>query len=197
VQFDADAYGKQVAEILALDGRGNRLMPLAGGQCSSNAARRLLEKASAEQLFPSSGAPGAALSGLWLYFSCLEQSHALAQQIHTLDGSYWHGIMHRQEPDAGNAAYWFRRAGRHPVFLPLYEEAAAIAKRYPDAGVSFGESWDPFMFIDLCEQARIRPGSSQERLALEIQRAEWQLLFDYCARPRPMSSPSGGTAILR
>ncbi len=42
---------------------------------------------------------------------------------------------------------------------------------------------DPFAFIDFCEQARRRPGSESEQLALRIQLAEWQILFDYCAGP--------------
>jgi hypothetical protein len=35
----------------------------------------------------------------------------------------------------------------------------------------------------MCERARQQqPGSGTERMALLTQRAEWQLLFDYCAR---------------
>jgi hypothetical protein len=83
-------------------------------------------------------------------------------------------IVHRQEPDAGNAGYWFRQVGAHPVFPALRERAAEI-------GVDFGPRSDPIAFINLCERARQEPGSDAERLALETQRAEWQLLFDYCA----------------
>jgi hypothetical protein len=180
--FDPTAYGKFVAELLALDGNGARLMPLAAGRCSSEEARRRLADSSAKALFPGARAPEAALSGLWLYFSCLEESHSLSQGIHTSDGSFWHGIMHRQEPDAGNAGYWFRRVGNHPVFPMLRAEAAGIAAQIPEAVVSFENAWDPFAFIDLCEEARRHPGSPRERLALEVQRAEWQVLFDYCAR---------------
>jgi len=182
--FDPSAYGKEVEELLALDGSGQRLMPLASGRCSSEEARRRLAKAVAKVLFPNAPAPEAALSGLWLYFSCLDESHSVSQQIHTPDGSFWHGIMHRQEPDAGNSGYWFRRVGNHPVFAHLREEAAAIALAIPEAGVSFGLAWDPFAFIELCEEARRERGSPRERLALEVQRAEWQLLFDHCARSR-------------
>src|ERR1035437_261913 len=39
--FDPYAYGDEIAAILALDGNGERLMPLAGGTCSSEEARRL------------------------------------------------------------------------------------------------------------------------------------------------------------
>jgi hypothetical protein len=182
MQFDPEIYGQPVAEILALDGDGHRLMPLAGGRCSSEEARRQLEKTTANQLFPNSVAADAAFSGLWLYFSCLVESHTLSQQISTSDGSFWHGIMHRQEPDAGNAAYWFRRVGDHPIFPQLRDQAAALAGQHAETGVSFGARWDPFAFIDLCEEARRAKGTPQERLALEIQRTEWQLLFDHCAR---------------
>ncbi len=149
-------------------------MPLASGTCSSMEARRLLQASSAAELFPGARAPEAALSGLWLYFSCLEESHALSQAIHTRDGSFWHGIMHRQEPDPGNAGYWFHKVGSHAVF-PLIAEAAR------GLGYKVGASWDPFAFIDFVEKARRRPGSADEDLALRVQRAEWQILFHYCA----------------
>ncbi len=175
MRFDPSAYGPGVHSLLALDGGGRRLMPLAHGRCSSEEAARSFRAAKAADLFPGARAPEAALSGLWLYFSCLDESHSLSQEIGTTEGSFWHGIMHRQEPDPGNAAYWFRRLGPHPIFPALGEEAKPHLKT--------GGAWDPFAFIDYCEAARQAPGSERERIALKIQRAEWQLLFDWCARP--------------
>lgn len=43
--------------------------------------------------------------------------------------------------------------------------------------------WYPFQFIEWCDQARRAPGSERESAALEIQRAEWDLLFEWCALP--------------
>jgi hypothetical protein len=173
--FDPTAYGPEVAAILALDDDGQRLIPLVQGRCSSTAARARLEAAAAKQLFAGSRAPEAALAGLFLYFSCWEDAHTIAQDISTAEGSYWHAIVHRQEPDAGNAGYWFRQVGVHPIFPALASTAAAL-------GFQSGQKWDPFAFIRECEEARQSPGSERERQALEVQRAEWQLLFDYCAK---------------
>src|SRR6266571_5240828 len=153
--FDPGAYGDEVAGILALDGHGERLMPLAMGRCSSEQARKRLGKAKASLLFPGSRAPEAALSGLYLYFSCIDEAHEIAQNIETPEGSYWHAIVHRQEPDAGNSRYWFGRAGAHPIFPALRDEAAAL-------GIDFGPRWDPMAFIDFCERARRDPGSQDE-----------------------------------
>jgi hypothetical protein len=99
----------------------------------------------------------------------------VAQDLETKEGSYWHAIVHRQEPDPGNSGYWFRQVGKHPIFPALRARAAEI-------GVEFDDLWNPVAFIDYCEAARKRPGSEEERKALEVQRAEWQLLFDWCAR---------------
>jgi hypothetical protein len=176
MHFDPAAYGPEVASILALDGSGERLMPLASGVCSSQEAAKQLTRLKAKDLFANSRAPEAALSGLWLYFSCLDESHSLSQDIHTPDGSFWHGIMHRQEPDAGNSSYWFRRVGDHPVFPGLAEAATELGYA--------ATSWNPFAFIEYCEEARRKPGSPAEQLALRIQRAEWQILFHYCASAR-------------
>jgi hypothetical protein len=114
------------------------------------------------------------MAGLYLYFSCLDEAHTIAQSVETPDGSFWHGIMHRQEPDAGNAGYWFRQVGKHAVFADLCNSAKEL-------GYPAGSAWDPFAFIDACEEARLHPGSDREMLMLKVQRAEWQLLFDYCA----------------
>ncbi|HUQ90132.1 MAG TPA: hypothetical protein VM120_00540 [Bryobacteraceae bacterium] len=172
--FDPAVYGKAVAEILALDGNGSRLMPLAGGQCSSEAAKAVLGKVRAHELFPASRAAEAALSGLWLYFSCLDESHKVSQDVLTAEGTFWHGILHRQEPDPGNAGYWFRRLGTHPVFPRIAEEAATL-------GYGRSGHWDALAFVDYCEQARRDPGSEAERSAMRVQLIEWQVLFDYCA----------------
>jgi hypothetical protein len=185
--FDCKKYGRRVAEILAFDQDGDRLIPLVSiprisGGCSSKEARALLSKQKALDLFPAVQAPEAALAGLWLYFSAAHECHQIVQDLASPEGSFWHGIVHRQEPDAGNASYWFRRVGSHPVFRELHCEAQDIAARYPKAGFKPAAKWDPFAFIEVCEQARLQPGSEAEAAALEIQRAEWQLLFDYCAR---------------
>lgn len=159
-------------------------MPLVADRCSSVEAHRRLSDADAAKLFPQSWSPEGALAGLWLYFSCFEESHLVAQELDTAEGSYWHGILHRQEPDSGNAAYWFRKAGAHPISDPLFEAAEEVVARHPEAEFRPGARWDHYAFVMFCERARQQPGSASEQAALEIQRAEWQLLFDYCARPR-------------
>ena len=180
--FDSRDYGAEVEAILALDGRGSRPMPLANGTRIHSGIAALATR-KAEDLLPHSRSPEAALSGLYLYFCAYDESHSLSQDIPTVEGSFWHGIMHRQEPDAGNAGYWFRRVGQHAVFPALRDAAAAIAEQNGATKFHVKVTWDPFAFIDYCELARRKPGSIEEETAMAIQLAEWQLLFDYCARP--------------
>ncbi|MFN8059068.1 MAG: hypothetical protein U0Q12_07870 [Vicinamibacterales bacterium] len=42
-----------------------------------------------------------------------DRAHEIAQDDHTQQGSWLHGIVHRAEGDEGNARYWYARAGRH------------------------------------------------------------------------------------
>ena len=176
------AYGTTVAELLALAENGERLMPLAEGTCFSAEALGRLQSLNAQDLFPGARAPRAALAGLYLYFSCRDEAHEVAQSDSSAEGSYWHAIVHRQEPDAGNASYWFHRVGKHPVFRPLAECARSVAAAHPETYVDFSGTSDANAFVSICERARQQPGSELERAAREIQRAEWQLLFDHCAR---------------
>jgi hypothetical protein len=124
----------------------------------------------------------ACLAGLWLLHNFHDESHAISQDLDTVEGSYWHGILHRREPDYGNAKYWFRRVPTHPIFGELRKAAAALAG---EAGVSTSEfltrqkTWDPAAFVDLCEAAASGP-DSLSLLCRKIQQREWELLFTYC-----------------
>ncbi len=140
--------------------------------------RELLLKADARTLFPDARDPESALAGLLLYFSCLTEAHELLHRFTTPEGEYWHGIMHRMEGDAYNAGYWFRRVGRHPVFPALHREAGLL-------GYKQGNDWDPFAFVEFCEASA---RAKDDDLAKRVQRAEWQLLFDYCATASPRAA---------
>ena len=182
MHFDSKAYGVAVESILALEGDGARLLELASPVCSPEAARTLLSTKSAPDLFPDAAHPAEALAGLWIYFGCFDEAHQVTQDLHSAEGSYWHAILHRQEPDPSNAIYWFHRVGRHAIFTELQIAANHILASHPDAGFTLKSEWDPKAFIEFCESVRGKPGSSGEKAAKQIQLAEWQLLFHHCAR---------------
>lgn len=125
------------------------------------------------------------ISGLWLLYDFLEESHQISQQIDTPAGSYWHGIMHRRDGDFSNAKYWFRQSGEHPIYPELCEKAAQLAEEADSGGqtdfLHTQKAWDPFKFVELC-QSVINSGTETETLCRNIQLCEWQLLFDYCFR---------------
>ena len=51
-----------------------------------------------------------------------DAAHRVAQDIDDADGSWIHAYLHRKEGDAGNAAYWYRRAGQPVATVSLDAE---------------------------------------------------------------------------
>lgn len=124
----------------------------------------------------------AALVLLW--HDHLEAAHALVQERPGADAAWVHGILHRREPDAGNAAYWFRRVGRHAAFPAL---ASAVAALPVPAGLEplrgrlvAGGAWDAFAFIEAATGAE---GDAAEFLRA-VQAAEFAALLRHLTAAR-------------
>jgi hypothetical protein len=165
--FDPKSYPPDVAALWT-----NRLPELGPGT-PNEAVRAAIAALTPESIVPNVRDRDAALgclSGLWLLHDFLDESHTISQDLHTWYGSYWHGIMHRREPDPDNAKYWFRRVPKNPVYEALAPEAAEL-------GMNGG--WDPFAFVDRCELERGKRAGG-ELLCRRIQLREKTLLFDWC-----------------
>jgi hypothetical protein len=166
-------YPPAIAELL---GR-MPLAPLGPGQ-PRTAVRPLLEALSDDALggrIVDRDMAACCRAALWLAFDFLDESHTISQGISTVEGSYWHAIMHRREPDHSNAAYWLRKVGTHPIHANLARAADGLGY------AGNGPGWDAFAFNNSCERHRGK-GDATEELLRKVQRAEWDLLFAYCFR---------------
>ncbi|MGY8769725.1 MAG: hypothetical protein ACKVH8_15005 [Pirellulales bacterium] len=180
-----DDYPSQITQLIELA----EICPLTPGKPNPKA------KALLSSLTPEMVAEGhtlcdremadACISGLWLLHNYLDDSHTISQDIHSSTGSYWHGIMHRREPDYSNAKYWFRKVGQHPAMADLQFAAAEIAGTAKlDADTQFltdNFSWDPFSMVDACQAANSGNANASDILR-QVADAEWRILFDSCFR---------------
>lgn len=152
---------------------GERLMPL---EWDGFGKRR--KPAYDKAVFTKCAHPEGAEAGYLLYQGRVEESHAIAQDLGSAEGSYWHGILHRMEPDDWNANYWFQQVGVHAI-----HEELAVCGLELGYGVGKG-NWEAKKFVELCSSAREGSGVEKEDLARQVQLLEWQLLMAHCGREK-------------
>ena len=63
-----------------------------------------------------------------------ERAHSLVQDATGPDAAWVHAHLHRIEGDAGNARYWYDRAGRPVPRGSIAEERATLIAALSDAG---------------------------------------------------------------
>jgi hypothetical protein len=119
----------------------------------------------------------------WLH-GFLAESHVIAQGVHTVEGSYWHGLTHRSEGDFSTAMYWFRRVGRHAIFPDLLHAVKSLRPTSPIQfealnGLNAPSEWQPQWLVDLCEEA-YRGHFDELELLQRMAVIEYDLLMGYC-----------------
>jgi hypothetical protein len=128
-------------------------------------------------------------AGLLQIHNYLDDSHQCSQSIEGegvhVAGDYWHAIMHRREPDYSNSKYWFRRVGRHPIFKNLSALAADVLDEVNPADrdiwkerLGCGHQWEPFAFVDLCQEVGQGHDAKLTQAAEGIQCREMLLLLE-------------------
>jgi hypothetical protein len=137
-----------------------------------------------DQVAPASAPQDALRCAALLWHDHLAAAHGLAQDIANADGGFLHGIMHRREPDYSNAAYWFRRAGRHACYPVLAMKAsnalAATGETKLAAALIHQGEWDPFAFIAACKAATTTGNAdSQTTVLRDLQRLEFEALVEH------------------
>lgn len=188
-------YSSTIASVVQKLETRDPLPPLApseewDGQLTNRISDSSLEMLFDGQSIGDSTMGDAVQSGLLLWNDALDASHTISQGIESRTGSYWHGIMHRREPDYSNAKYWFRRVGGHSIFPALRECALRLLQSgstesdsladYTEA-IEGAEGWDAFRFVDWCEAAdRDRSTPEAVKAFLQaVQVEEIKLLLHY------------------
>jgi hypothetical protein len=152
-------------------------------------AHQLLDGVRPEQLLAdpnnSTADAKAMLAGLWLWHDGLDESHRISQTLETPNGKFWHAIMHRREGDFSNSKFWYASAGHHPVLATLAAKAGPMIGAAPADNRLLRlilNGWHPAAFVDLVEAAWHHPADSLHSMAVQLQKLEWQILFEHCAR---------------
>ncbi len=186
------------ADVASVLGSRNRLVPESHRY---EFLRSYLRGVSVEKLLSSVNAvPGKlVLAALMNKNDDLESCHSICQKVgqDSLCGNYWHGIVHRREPDFENARGWFRKSEGLPAYQDIFKDVLGFLQRVlqmPEYGearekaLSFMQhlrargTWDPVYMVDMCEACARSGDEREERMLEEVQEVEFNTMFNWTYR---------------
>ena len=159
IQWNPGVYGAAVAEILALAENGERLMPLAEGTCCSDEARQphqegegwricSLELARRAPLWPAS---------IFIFPAATKRTKSRNPIPRPRAVTGTPSCTARSRTPAIRRTGFIASANTR-CFRGCWRRRGSFGAAHPDAALKFSKAWDPFAFIDICEQARRQPG---------------------------------------
>lgn len=189
MELPTDILSPRAGEVLNLNPSTYQRLVIHGPGDAQ--AKRLLDELSPKDVFTQNSTKSdedrkSVLAGLWLLHDWLDQSHTISQSIHSVTGSFWHAIMHRREGDFSNSKYWYARAAGHPAFQTVAAQATSLVHQVPADKTLLrliGNGWNPDALVDLVEAVHDDQADARHSLAVQLQRLEWKVLWEFCARP--------------
>lgn len=180
--FAPQSYGPLFAKLIS----GERHRSLGAGEPEGSATLPTTAELFAHTTIKDHDAANCCLAAVYLLHDRLDESHKVSQSVETPEGSFWHGVMHRREGDYSNAKHWFRQAGDHPAYEQII---AQLGEQHPDSPALDSAlnptnglgTWDPYAFVDLCQQS-LRTGAGSADACRTAQQIEWECFFDWCYR---------------
>ena len=145
MRFEPQAYGETVAKILALDGAGERLMPLALGKCSSAEARERIGRSRREGAISRRPRPeGRAGGPLSLLLVPRRSARDRAKR-----GDSGRQLLARHHASAGAGRGQCRvlvpaRGKTRRLPRPRTTRPRAFVRRIPMPACACRTAWDPF-----------------------------------------------------
>ncbi len=173
--------------------RGTSVPPLHWSGHPIRAGRDTLEQLDDDALFRRKEFADQAMAGavrallhLWLGYP--DDCVMYAQSVPDPHQAFLAGVAARHNDQADEAKLGFQKFDDHPILKPLADFALGAIGKSTDRSLNrfkgmleMGGGWEPFLFIDLCGQARSgKLTTDGEEIVRQIQCMEFELLFRHC-----------------
>jgi len=192
IALDVSCLAPDVANVLML--RGAELPPLQWHDKPNRAAKQMLlgiktDAALLRQNPLANDAMGRAVrAALYLWNGWLEDCMACAQEAPSTEQYYFSALCERHSGRPNDCKTVMQQVDVHPIYAPLCAyavEKMGLATDPPLKRIKglleLGETWEPFAFVDLYEQARAgKLCSPTEQIVRSLQCREFELLFAHC-----------------
>ncbi len=173
--------------------RGTGVPPLHWSGHAIRAGRDALELLDDDSLFhhkelADEGMAGAIRALLYLWLGYPDDCLMYAQSVPDPHQAFLTGLAARHNGQTDEAKTGFQKFDDHPILKPLADFALKAIGKSASRPISrfkgmleMGGVWEPFLFIDLYEQARAEKLTQRdEEIVRQIQCMEFELMFRHC-----------------